>query len=57
MDTEPEGYRFENHIISGISQEAKNRLPQADRIGNTYVDLLSASVGNGSANFPQDNDG
>ena len=51
MDSEPEGYRFENHIISGISQEAKNRLPQADRIGNTYVDLLSASVGNGSANF------
>ena len=57
MDAEPEGYRFENHIISGIPQEAKNRLPQADRIGNTYVDLLSASVGNGSANFPQDNDG
>ena len=57
MDVEPEGYSFENHIISGISSEAKNRLPQADRIGNTYVELLSASVGNGSANFPQDNDG
>ena len=57
MDSEPEGYLYENHIISGISDVAKNRLPQADRIGNTYVELLSASVGNGSANFPQDNDG
>ena len=57
MDSAPEGYLYENHIISGISDVAKNRLPQADRIGNTYVELLSASVGNGSANFPQDNDG
>ena len=57
MDSEPEGYYYENHIIHGISDEAKSKLPQADRIGNTYVDLLSASVGAGSANFPQDEDG
>ena len=57
MEEEPEGYLFDDHIISGVSSEAKMRLPQADRIGNTYVSLLSASVGNGSANFPQDNDG
>ena len=57
MDKEPEGYDYENHIISGVSEIAKKRLPQADRLGNTYVDLLSASVGAGSANFPQDEDG
>ena len=57
MLSEPEGYEFANHIIRGVSDEAKTKLPQADRIGNTYVDLLSASTGNGSANFPQDNDG
>ena len=27
MDTEPEGYYFENHIIHGISEEAKSKLP------------------------------
>ncbi len=57
MDSEPEGYRYDDHIILNVSEEAKKRLPQADRIGNTYVELLSASVGNGSANFPQDQDG
>ena len=57
MDMEPEGYYFENHIIHGISEEAKSKLPKADRVGNTYVDLLSAAVGAGSANFPQDEDG
>ena len=57
MDNEPEGYDYENHIIKGVSEEAKKKLPQADRIGNTYVDLLSASVGAGAANFPQDEDG
>jgi len=57
MDNEPEGYYYEEHIISGVSEEAKKKLPQADRLGNTYVDLLSASVGAGSANFPQDEDG
>ena len=57
MFSEPEGYEFSDHIITGVSNEAKSKLPQADRIGNTYVELLSASKGNGSANFPQDNDG
>ncbi len=57
METEPEGYYFENHIIHGVSTEVKSKLPKADRIGNTYVNLLSASVGAGSANFPQDEDG
>jgi adenylate cyclase len=57
MDNEPEGYDYEKHIIKGVSEEAKKKLPQADRIGNTYVDLLSASVGAGAANFPQDEDG
>ena len=57
METEPEGYFYDNHIIAGVSDLAKERLPKADRIGNTYVDLLSASVGAGSANFPQDEDG
>ena len=57
MDNEPEGYYYEEHIIKGVSEEAKKKLPQADRISNTYVDLLSASVGAGSANFPQDEDG
>jgi adenylate cyclase len=57
MDKEPEGYDFDSHIIRGVSEEAKAKLPRADRLGNTYVDLLSASVGVGSANFPQDEDG
>ena len=57
MDSEPEGYNYSDHIILNVSDEAKRRLPNADRIGNTYVDLLSSSVGNGSANFPQDEDG
>ena len=57
MDSEPEGYNYTDHIILNVSDEAKKRLPNADRIGNTYVDLLSSSVGNGSANFPQDEDG
>ena len=57
MDSEPKGYNYTDHIILNVSDEAKKRLPNADRIGNTYVDLLSSSVGNGSANFPQDEDG
>ena len=57
MDSEPEGYNYSDHIILNVSDEAKRRLPNADRIGNTYVELLSSSVGNGSANFPQDEDG
>ena len=57
MDAEPEGYHYANHIIHGIPREIAEKLPTADRIGNTHVELLSASVGSGSANFPQDADG
>ena len=57
MDAEPKGYNYDDHIILGVSEEAKIKLPPADRIGNTYVELLSTSAGNGSANFPQDDDG
>ncbi len=57
MDAEPEGYYYEDHIIRGIPTEIAKRLPTADRLGNTYVNLLSASVGAGAANFPQDEDG
>ena len=57
MDAEPEGYYYEDHIIRGIPTDIAKRLPPADRLGNTYVNLLSASVGTGAANFPQDEDG
>ena len=57
MDSEPDGYFYENHIIQGIPKDKAENLPTADRIGNTYVELLSASIGAGSANFPQDEDG
>jgi adenylate cyclase len=57
MDSEPEGYDYTRHIIRGIPIEKARRLPVGDRIGNTYFELLSASVGAGSANFPQDEDG
>ncbi len=56
MDSEPEGYNRPDHIIQLPIEQAK-RLPRADRLGNTYVDLLQASVRTGSANFPQDEDG
>lgn len=57
MDSEPEGYDYIRHLIRGIPIEKARRLPTGDRIGNTYNELLSASVGAGSANFPQDEDG
>jgi adenylate cyclase len=56
MDSEPEGYDRPDHFIQLPIEQAK-RLPRADRLGNTYVDLLQASVRTGSANFPQDEDG
>ncbi len=56
MDSEPEGYDRPDHLIQIPDDQAK-RLPKADRLGNTYPDLLQASVRTGSANFPQDNDG
>jgi adenylate cyclase len=57
MDSEPEGYFFENHIIKGVSEEAKKRLPPGERFNNTHVDLLSGSVGAGSVTFLVDEDG
>ncbi len=56
MDSEPEGYEYQKHIIN-IPEEQARRLPTAERIGNTDVELLSAAKGAGSANFPQDDDG
>lgn len=57
MYSEPEGYSFDNHIMKGVSDEAKKRLPSGDRFNNTHVDLLSASVGTGSVTFLVDEDG
>jgi len=56
MDQIPEYYDASNHTID-ISPDIASRLPTAERIGNTYFDLLTASHGTGSANFPQDEDG
>lgn len=56
MDSEPEGYNRPEHLII-IPEEQAKRLPRADRLGNTFPDLLQVSIGAGSANFPQDDDG
>ncbi|MFQ6678281.1 MAG: CHASE2 domain-containing protein, partial [Fidelibacterota bacterium] len=56
MDAEPEGYDRPDHLII-IPEDQARRLPKADRLGNTFPDLFQASVGAGSANFPQDDDG
>ena len=56
MDSEPEGYDRPDHLIQ-IPLEDAVKLPTGDRLGNTHVKLLSAARRNGSANFPQDEDG
>ena len=56
MDSEPDGYSREDHWIK-IPLEDAVKLPTRDRLGNKHVDLLSASQGNGSVDFPQDSDG
>ncbi|NQU27309.1 MAG: CHASE2 domain-containing protein [Candidatus Marinimicrobia bacterium] len=56
MDSEPEGYAYEQHILDLPIEQAQH-LPRADRIGNTHLELLSAAQRAGSANFPQDEDG
>jgi len=56
MDAEPEGYAYQTHILK-IPKDQAAHLPRAERIGNTYVELLSAAHRTGSANFPQDPDG
>ncbi len=56
MDTEIEGYDGTGHYLTLDSMQA-DHLPTAPRMGNTYGALLSAARRNGSANFPQDEDG
>ncbi len=56
MDKEPEGYYYREHLID-IPEDQAVMLPTAERMGNTYVELISASKGAGSTNFPQDADG
>lgn len=56
MDAEPEGFDWTDQILH-IPLEQARHLPTAERLGNTYVELLSAAQRTGSANFPQDADG
>jgi len=56
MDEEPQGYDYLEHVLQ-ISEEQAIHLPRAERMGNTYGALLSASKRSGSTNFPQDMDG
>jgi len=56
MEDVPDGYIDSKHTIH-VPNYVANKLPSAKRIGNTYVELLTASPGAGAANFPQDEDG
>ena len=56
MDQLPEAYDAANHVLE-IAPDVASRLPTAERLGNTYFDLLTSSHGTGAANFPQDKDG
>jgi len=56
MDDVPHGYDDLKHTIT-LPENIAKRLPNAQRLGNTYVELLNASHGAGAANFPQDEDG
>ena len=56
MDQLPEAYDAKNHVLD-ISPENAEKLPTAERLGNTYFDLLTSAHGAGAANFPQDEDG
>jgi len=56
MDAEPQGYDRPDHIIN-IPIDKARRLPTAERLSNTYVNLINSSKKAGSANFPQDVDG
>ena len=56
MTDVPDGYNDRNHTLV-LPDDIANQLPSADRLGNTYTKLLSASYGVGAANFPQDEDG
>ena len=56
MDQLPEAYDAANHVLE-IAPDVASQLPTAERLGNTYFDLLTSSHGTGAANFPQDKDG
>lgn len=56
MDSEPHGYDRPDHIIR-VPEDQARRLPTAERLSNTYTDLIQAARKAGSANFPQDEDG
>ena len=53
MDALPGDYAAKGHTIK-VPEEVSKRLPSADRIGNLYFDLLNASQGVGTPNFPPD---
>ena len=55
MDALPGDYAASGH--TKVPEEVSKRLPSADRIGNLYFDLLNASQGVGTPNFPPDQDG
>ncbi len=44
-------------MILPIPPETAARFPSGERFDNTFIDLLNAAAGIGSANFPQDPDG
>ena len=56
MEELPGGYTAKNHTINVPESVSKN-LPSAERIGNLHFDLLTASHGMGTPNFPSDGDG
>ena len=56
MDALPGDYAANGHTIK-VPEEISKRLPSADRIGNLHFDLLNASQGVGTPNFPPDQDG
>ena len=56
MDALPGDYTAKGHTIK-VPEEVSKRLPSADRIGNLHFDLLNASQGVGTPNFPPDQDG
>ncbi len=44
-------------MILPVAPETAARFPSGERFDLTFIDLLNAAVGIGSANFPQDSDG
>ena len=56
MDKLPGEYTATNHTIK-VPKSVYLKLPSAERIGNLHFDLLNASQGIGTPNFPSDGDG